>query len=1160
MGTRIALVWVVAALGLPAAWGDVVLLKDGTRYEGRIVAEDAATVTLEISRHGIRLKRRFDRQDIEQVTLGEEPSRAQPTASVIEKIKQADSVEELQRLGARFFRKKEPEAAAQCVVKACARDPSLLDAVVPLAPPEWKTFWHAQVLKLRETKLPAGDAAARLELAKWAHRAGLADDAQRLLARALRLDPSLTEAQELANRWRIQSGGPVRIDLRWGLGHPLMPESVGDEQQEITARSSRFRLAIIPFEYRPSEEEPPNISRTTCRFRTGSGRACRMLGIALLEGERRGWREGSGMALQMQESSEPLWERIDPMLRDGQIVLRCYNTYHPRRRTRGLERPSRRLERPSRTPSATPRGDGAYGRTGQRAYRSYSSGSGVRRTPSRYETGRSRSAGSSTPRVPPRARPSAREPSAKLPRVERPGSGYAAFVVEIPEETKLLTFQYRDGPAVSISRSLLESAHEQLDKLSDLELVEAIHDLAKFIASPSGPDALLAAAKLAAWRDSQTSAEQDEAVIEADRALLQAFAHSDPATRRQAWDAFASRESLDEATRRLIRSQTDLRVLNGMLETAQEVLQAAGKGEQEAEQAEPLGEWARRSSRRRGPELAIIPSALPESRAAAGTFALLAALLDSSQKAIVVRTVELLVADGTKQSIAVFAEASDAARAALLAKLADVSNEDLKTTAIKTLMIHPSPAMLDKLTALAAGLTFRIESEDDPLLKVAAQTQDPAVAMAVLDILSRASLQQVLATRGAIEAFSKLTGPDVSKTVRQRAIEVLADRWKSAGTSCWSRQQQRGRSQGLASVLAEAACDPAPQVHQPAAAALIRAGAVAELADKLPRADPAVRLDVVRYLATAKQLWKSQPDATMILLGTLLGDRDEKIAAAVLATIETIYKAYPAPARWRLRMGLKKDLDWAGLTRLIGSGDPKTVQRARELIAELATFEDEERRQLKLLTGQRELGEFLEKLNARRIEAPAGRYAGLVYVDLLIPPPDGNSARAAPSKRRSRSPEAQWVRASASFVIGQVSVQLVGEEPKRVRVEWSGKTLATSELSTGGRSRGRVREARRRTSAGRAQFIMNIGPPIRQALESGRLDPDIVGEKIDLNSLPEEIPVLVEHVGQGQWAGQKDLVGGAGRGDGAVGKPVFEPRSGARVAVAGIVLERMGPP
>ncbi len=521
-------------------------------------------------------------------------------------------------------------------------------------------------------------------------------------------------------------------------------------------------------------------------------------------------------------------------------------------------------------------------------------------------------------------------------------------------------------------------------------------------------------------------------------------------------------------------------------------------------------------------------------------------MLASSNKSVAVRTVELLLSDATKQSIAVFADANDTARGALLEKLADVADEEVKTTAIKTLMIHPSASLLEKIGAAARGLTFRVEDENDPLLKTGAQTKDPAVALAVLDLLGRASLQSVLATGSGAEMFTKMTEEDAGKAVRQRAIELLVRQWKSAGPSCWSREHSRER--GIQSVLAKAACDPDQEVHRAAVAALIRAGGVQDLQDELRRADGAVRLDIVRHLADAKDLWKF--DSAMMLLAAMLDDRDEKTTRAALETIDSIYEAHPASGRWRLRMALKKDMEWRKLTGLLRSSDPKTVQLVRKLVGELAAVNDDERRQLKTQGGERELADFLGKLDARRVDDPAGQYAALIHVDLLIPPAHGFSAEAASaSRRRSRSSrEPGWVRVSASFVIGQVAIEVIGEQQKRVRVEWAEQTLATGELSRGG-------DRRRRGSGASAQFVMNVGPPARKALESGRLDPEIAA-KVDLAALPESISVVVEHVGQGQWAGQKDLTGERRRrSDSRVGQPVYDPQAGARVAAVGIVLE-----
>ena len=134
----------------------------------------------------------------------------------------------------------------------------------------------------------------------------------------------------------------VELDFRYALQSPVLLYEFQDEDVTIEPRRN-YAFLLAPFHYEVTERRY-TISAGV-RVETEAGKRCRTLGIAVSDAGRTGGRLDRGSrptgqrpgmpspsldeTFQLSSQNQPLYERIQIELRDGEAILLWYNIRSP---------------------------------------------------------------------------------------------------------------------------------------------------------------------------------------------------------------------------------------------------------------------------------------------------------------------------------------------------------------------------------------------------------------------------------------------------------------------------------------------------------------------------------------------------------------------------------------------------------------------------------------------------------------------------------------------------------------------------------------------------------------------------------------------------------------------------------------------------------------
>lgn len=139
-------------------------------------------------------------------------------------------------------------------------------------------FRNLITIRDRVTALAPDDAAGLLSAARWAHRAGLKDEAARLLRRAWRVDATQSDISSLALAWGVHLEGWMTIDLTPALDGSLFTDTLRDDET-LVAADPEMEFLLLPLRYEPDrlskpaagESEVRNLSRNSFKGRDARG-------------------------------------------------------------------------------------------------------------------------------------------------------------------------------------------------------------------------------------------------------------------------------------------------------------------------------------------------------------------------------------------------------------------------------------------------------------------------------------------------------------------------------------------------------------------------------------------------------------------------------------------------------------------------------------------------------------------------------------------------------------------------------------------------------------------------------------------------------------------------------------------------------------------------
>ena len=876
-----------------------------------------------------------------------------PTSAQLEEIQAVAQPQALVEMARRYVLFRQDAAARVCIEKACLADPSLLTDTKPMSPQSWRRFWCRHRAFLRARKLAPSDAAGRVQLAVWLNEAGERGEARRMLQAALEIDPNLEAARTLAKTWRLDSGGPFRFDLTFGLSHPLLFDSFSDEGEKIELRHGHSFM-LLPFAYEPAEG-PLRILKNSVQVKGEGSQRPRVLGIVLLTFDpstKPALPLGPDPSTLKLDESQPLWERIQVERKeDGTLDLVASNLTRP---------------------------------PGKRA--------AMRKTSGERKTG-----GSTPMETDSHAGPQA--------------SGYAAFLIDVPTSMTKIEAVYEDDVEFQVETRLLDVLGRPLSNMSAKEQAQFVDVLAGKVLDPNPLIASAAVAKLGQIRQGlkppgpdagsalPTGETVDPLQARIDQTLWSALSHADVNVRRKAFEAMVMTDRpIGPTLLGIVRDPGQANLTLTLLDQVERALTSTPATGQPAVGASPTDGAARVTAA----QLKI--TGLEASPAPANVFRVLAACVTSQRPEIVQRAVDIILADGSEQAVLILADLPADGRSLLAERLAKVNEPVLKAALVRVLLYRPDPAIVGKLLEACRDLKMAVAGPDDPILNAFRGRAPRDARLKLVSFLGHLDLSAIAGTSVIEDILAALAtdaqrDPELQSALLELARSGFQESYQAPLESVRRNNPAENKPSCFTGLLARIAgaqnADPA--TARAAAAALLEAGRLKELQDKLKLMPSAAdRARLIAGVGANTKLWARE--ALPMFLASCLGDSDSKCALAALTALGEIYKGTNASQRWRLNLAVKLGLDQQALMRCTQAPDEKLARLSVSLLRQLTQMSQAESDQLDSLTDAAARQQYLTDLEKKRTEKPAGKYACVVYVDLKpgnVPPAGGNSPGAA---------------------------------------------------------------------------------------------------------------------------------------------------------------------
>ncbi|MBP7934954.1 MAG: hypothetical protein KA354_09945 [Phycisphaerae bacterium] len=984
--------------------------------------------------------------------------------------------------------------ARLCLDRAVKAKPALLTlekAPGAQASKEWASFWYVYKAKQQEKQLDAKDAAGRVKIAEWLHKVGEDGAARDLLKSALKISKDDPEALKRLEEWNLSTESGFHIDLAFGLSQSLLPESISDEGQELEPRRDQ-RFMLVPVAYDPGDAKL-QIMPSALKAKSDSDKPCRVVGIMLLlaSGSIPAMASGSSSrvsGLQLQQPNDPILEQIEAQrAKDGSMDLTLYNRVHPR---------------PKREPGAP--------------------------------AGR-------TPREP-TPRPAPGEGKQTVP-----GSGYAVFLIEVPESAQSVQVICRNDPPATLGFEFLEQLSKVNGELQPSERTKLIDALIVHASSQTPCLASAAIAGLASIREKAAAApdsglarsggdRRSPTTQKLEKAMLTGLESASPQVRRETFSAFVySPAPLALATLSTLWGEKKTAPAMYLLDQVESILQAVPATEDRT----PVAPVATASDDRTQRLMAMVAE-LPPSPAPQNVFSILAACLGSGIPAIYQRSLDLIVAYPSQQSLVTVADmprtASDV-RAALIERLTKVTENATKTAAMRILLSMPDESTTVKLLEACEGTKTALTGADDPILRAFKRGQPPQVQIKLVELLGRSDLSRVAGETAFADVLKMLASDATKDAGLQAALLKLA-----RGQFQVTYEAPIHRGQGLPAagggvpgkssapelLLATLATVPKgdPKAAREAAGLLIEAGRLGVLEEQLKQATSVdQRVQVVQNVGVSKELAKRE--ALPVFLARRLADPEEKVSVMALNALAEIYKNADANQRWRLDLAVKSGVDAKEILRLVQSKDTKVARAAMSLIRQLGKMSAAESDQIQSSEpGTRD--QKYAAFNDQRGAKPSGTYQCVVYLDVksaaTANPQDGNAGGMEADLAEGVVPLTE----GTSLPCPDLRLTLQPEGAQGFRVIFDGRdlTLVGGEGDAGGPSRSAAP-----SSTGPVTLRIDAAPILLEALKKAQDQKSSFAAQVNQVVLNDRVPCELRHEQLGTWGGELQLQGaGAQRG------------------------------
>lgn len=977
----------------------------------------------------------------------------------------------------RAFEQQDHERATQLIEEACRKQPDLLQTDIQLTPSEWNRFWQATRATVHERRLSDDDDAGRVAIAERLHQAGLLQAARTMVIQALSIDPRNETAQQYARDWHAFGGGLVQYALHVRFNQPLLQETIQDENIEERLRSDKTFM-LLPVQYFSGHERLA-LGPGSLIVRDEAGRQCSFRGLLLCEWQQRHRNRGaqesrSGLTdldLKLQPSQDPIWETVyvapclepeetmidvdaPPAVPHQPFDLECVNTISPNRRSGGSNRRSSSLRNRDQT---------------------------------------------------------------------RQGSGFVIFVAEIPKDAEFVRCELAGSPDLDLPLDLVRQLDRDFSGLEPLDQKAGVTVLGRFATNPVRPIAAAAISKLAAIRRELSEVDNDDfsrgqeadaqgsdpLVQEIESALLEGLNHPDAFVRELTFDALLDeRLTLSTGFLSQLTDTSDLPLLMELLELLEERLAESIEKDE--------GDSRHHRSRRQRDVPAMIADTMsdrPRSRAGFNDFALIHACLSHDEPAIRNRAVQIIIEDGSQQSLMLLTSLPGESRSSLVALYPRIRDPQLKAAVLKLVLLTAGPDVGAELLRESKGLSLKLRGEDDPLLIVMSTGQLGPATTELVNLLVDADFSHLADSPKLEQALLSLPiGQPGNQGLAEIALSLARRHFDGryvAPTPVGDRRSmRRSRHQGneanpfeaLLTVLATHANIPR-SVYQEAAGTLLEAGRIEPLDEGLhASADPNRRVALMRFFVRSGP-YARHPDLPQFLARGL-NSGNNRTTIAALNGLAVLYKSLPRDALWQFRLSAKMGISTEALLDLSLDKDRKIAEPATSFLAILASMSTDEEKEFALLTEKAARQGMLYRLDVKRITQPGADYGSMFYLTI-------SEQELSPNGSRSSHRNALAMRRQLPMIGPTVQIQLAGNG--QYQVVAAGRRIGQYEIDPK-----RMQQQTRRPNT---QISINIGPMLRSVLTSeAARQQELVG-RLDILELTTEQSTNIQYTTLGNWEG-----------------------------------------
>ena len=903
----------------------------------------------------------------------------------------------------------------------------------------------------------------------------------------------------------------VGLDLRYALNNPVILAEYQDENAKIEPRKRSDKFLLAPFHYTVMARRY-TIRATAIRTVTEEDKTCRARGV-LLSQDGRGYapnprsaghdddgededdgkdeEEDNGIVQPPPEEpptgfNQTLYELIHIDVKDGKPIVDWQNTVGP--------------PPPRPTPAARTSAGGqpvpkpAYGGSGSRT------GPNVRRG-------------------------------------EQSASGWAAVLIEYPEDAAELEIKIFDADPETIDLKLLgvlqaRDAGASTSKVEPEKLSAQAASVGDSIADASPLMAHLALAWLgrALASGTATGDEGIEAAATIEESLLTAMGHDNRKIRQAALKGLVeSNRPLTEASRGLIRAKLEPRALSAILKEIAGMLSAAAEHKDDNGAAgyghrPPVAETSKDT------QDAI--QGLPVSPAASNLFAILKECLNGEHAEIREKALEIALGDGSRQSVAMLADMRPDAKKALTARMNDLPSSEMKATILRLFLIQGDVATAARALDTCGELAIKITGANDPAIRALDNQRYEKVLPALLGVLARGDLDAIARSNDLTKKLDTLLAKHQDNTAIQSAILGLA---LAQFKPPYEAPVRRGRtmraqagSPGFESLLARLAMSPriGQRDAQAAAVGLVTTGRVIALQEQLEQCADVDRYEnIVRALARSRLLRRRE--ALPLLLASCLSHDDDRTLALALDALADIDRTADPDKRWLVNLAIKQGLaDEKRIVELTLHRETEIAGAAMGLLQRLAGLSDEEVQQLQQVAGEDGRSTRLGLMANKKGDSVV-RYGCVAFVDLETDVADADSGYGAGTRRT--------VRINVPLPSLEVVIEQEGENAFRVSAEGG-------ELGAG-------QQTGKPGAGGSATVTINAAPLLNAALRSDAAKDEGLAGKVDLSPVSESgknnVSCPLKSQLFGSWAGESSV-----RSSGSGGE-----RLPTRITGAKIVLE-----